>query len=339
MLVSGSASVAIPTLMLRQVCGLLTSNPSASPHNLKCKVSKTSLRLFADAVNGESVEVTESNARELAALSLECDFKALSAKVAAFEASPAQQYRIKIGGLEAEVAHLRPLVKALRRTIRVFHLKPDPTKLPTGSQQTDFSKLTALTKKFPDFRIKVHVREANGFTAVTLCELIDQFDIIFVGGSDRSFDGLTTIGPEITNRTLKPFIDAGGAILLFHDVVGDAWNFIYDQFRFERVEMIRMNTASAFCSSRVTNTPFLLSSPLDIGETHGYNSADRRHTVFEAGNVVYHARVGRVGYSEMCHVPPSTDDEWKLLVNIVYDFCTPRTYHRDSVLRKYQPCP
>jgi hypothetical protein len=72
----------------------------------------------------------------------------------------------------------------------------------------------------------------------------------------------------------------------------------------------------------VATWPFELPKEITIEKTHGSRVSDT-HTVFMAEEFAFYSQCGRIGVTEMCHKPPSTEHEWNLLVNIIYDLCSP----------------
>jgi hypothetical protein len=213
------------------------------------------------------------------------------------------------------------------RKIRVLHVQPDPTKFQTGEEFTDFKRI--MDGVGPEVRIEVQTIDAIAFAAQESEAELVAFDIIFIGGRDCSSQGLTALTDEVVNRTLKPFLDDGGAILLFHDTEGNGCQFLYEQFQFRHVQPLEFHNATVMRQSRITTMPFRLDQ-IEFQGTHGGYAADPRYTVLAHENLSYYSRVGRLGHTQMCHKPPQGKAEWKLLVNIVYDLCSPRRVVRVS---------
>jgi hypothetical protein len=277
--------------------------------------------------------VTEQSALELARLAEEFDCKDLVAVLNTFQQSPAQQQR-RIVRLEATVEQLRRTIETLLRPIRILVLEPDRAKMLGWTRQTNFTPMTetnALIRQenagFPVRHIEFQTVQAPAFLSdarFDARDLLRDFDLIFIGGSDRSLDGLKGLTRAEVDRTLGPFWEGGGSILLFHDTSGAGCKFFSDLLPL-RVSPGGpcLTSATAVHPSRVLGQPFRLPNTITVGETHGYYAVERRCSVLALGALSYFSQRGRVGITEMCHQPPNTTDEWKLLVNIAYELVSP----------------
>jgi hypothetical protein len=66
---------AIPSLPLRQVCTTFATNPLPAQYAVRSQVSSEMLEMFLSALNGEAIEVTKANFKELSVLCDECLFE------------------------------------------------------------------------------------------------------------------------------------------------------------------------------------------------------------------------------------------------------------------------
>jgi hypothetical protein len=326
----GQERIHVPTSLLRRRCGKLASTNALPSYGVTSAVCFANLQLFVDALFDRPIELTAKNVTELSALCHEFEVTDLATTVAAFDSSP-ERTRLKqeqIDCLQAFVVDLQRQLCATYRTIRILNLKPDHQTMLPGMTPTDFSPLIRWNERIndngsglPKLKIEVHSVEAPEFQRgeeFELSKLVRNFDILFVGGSDRSFDGLDTITREHVITKLKPFWEGGGGILLFHNVFG-GFEFFLDLFNFKQIQNHQSFTSATIMRpSRVMIKPFNLPTTIEIGETHGHFTADNPCTVLGNNGVTYYAQLGHLGMIEMCHQPPVTEHEWKLLVNIVY---------------------
>jgi hypothetical protein len=319
----GSANLPVPTAFLHQHCGQFASTLTSSIYQVRAPVSPDNLQLFVNALSGQHIQITSDNVRDLTVLSHEFTFAQLSANIDNFQKAPEHQIVL----LQATIVRLERQISALTRTGRVLNLQPDLATLPTWATPADFTNLTSWSERiteencgFPKFTIAVEAVEAHNFLVNERFDangLLRDFDIIFVGGWDRSFDGLQGITPKVAAKRLKPFWDGGGAILLLHDVFGPFQGFL-DQYHFgTKPSGSIFQSATVVKPSRVMGRPFRLPTTIQIAETHSYYKSDNSYTVLENHGMSYYAEFGRLGKIEMCHKQPETEDEWKLLVNIV----------------------
>jgi hypothetical protein len=326
----GQQSVSVSTSLLHRRCGKFDSTLTLPLYGVTSDVCFANLQLFVDALLDRPIEITVNNVTELSALCDEFDFTELAAKVAAFK-SLQERKRLKreeIDSLRTRIVDLERQICATQRTIRILNLQPDHQMMLPDIVPTDFSPLISWSERIndngsvlPKLKIEVHSVEALEFQRgeeFQLSKLVRNFDVIFVGGSDRSFDGLDTITREHVITKLKPFWEGGGGILLFHDVFG-GFEFFLDLFKFKQIQTHQSFTSATIVKpSRVMMKPFQLPTTIEIAATHGHFMADNPYTVLGNNGVTYYAQLGHLAMIEMCHQPPATEHEWKLLVNIVH---------------------
>jgi hypothetical protein len=187
--------------------------------------------------------------------------------------------------------------------------------------------LTQRTAGLPHC-IVVEEVEAPDFERRYPLPKLRAFDLIFVGGRDSSNAGLGAITNQVLDTTLKPFLADGGALLLFHDVVGGPWDSLLEGFRFDSVlDPFRPPYYKLRCEATLVLShpgPCKLPEKIRFEGTHGRHISDA-HTIFKTEEFAYYWQCGRVGVTEMGHLPPSTEDEWALLVNVVHELCFPES--------------
>jgi hypothetical protein len=78
----------VPTVPLFNNCTIFQTTPAllARPYEVESRVSVDSFRMFVSAIGGSGLDITDGNVRDLALLSHEFQFAALSAAVAGWRA-------------------------------------------------------------------------------------------------------------------------------------------------------------------------------------------------------------------------------------------------------------
>jgi hypothetical protein len=222
------------------------------------------------------------------------------------------------------------------RKIRVLHIRP-----PDNDATRMLLDLGRLCSFDPLHRIE--------FTAVNVPDYLKKphdyltgFDVVMLGGRDGPLPYGTSLTREIVAGRFVPYYEHGGCLLFMHDVFSGAQCDVWREF----TSALGFNTAAPKVS------PYLLNGELDLLRTdepvlhhpfiikrftpvlsHATNARARHQgTVIgkRQGNQIvpyYTQGLGqggnRLALLDVCHDHRATnleDMEWRLIVNIIYNF-------------------
>jgi hypothetical protein len=113
----------VPSLALRQVCTKFATNPLPAQYPVRSQVSSELLEKFQSALEGEAIEVTKANFKELSALCDEFGFELKSPlyRLARLETA-VEELRNDIGRLSGEVSELRSAAVGMQSLPGMFLL-------------------------------------------------------------------------------------------------------------------------------------------------------------------------------------------------------------------------